>query len=202
MHAAGIYRTASSNCTADYVVSSYTPTLSTFTKLRSGWTPVPCTDLAGLLICEMAPDNRAAGHLPNAAEEIRVVRECFDIANARVLNTPAPHTSLSDLRILLDKTPAHILHLACHGIQDGNPLKSAIMLKDGDLTIEDIMRLSLPQAVLAVLSACQTAKGDKNMPDQAVHIAASMLFCGFKSVIGTMWYVNNHVCVYYSSYSS
>jgi CHAT domain-containing protein len=189
MHAAGIYRTESSICTADYVVSSYTPTLSSLTKLRSGWTPVPCTDLAGLLICETAPDNGAAGHLPHATEEVRVVHECFDKASARVLNTPAPHTSLSELRFLLDKTPAHILHLACHGIQDANPLKSAIVLRDGNLTIEDIMRLTLPHAVLAVLSACQTAKGDKNVPDQAVHIAASMLFCGFKSVIGTMWYV-------------
>jgi CHAT domain-containing protein len=42
-------------------------------------------------------------------------------------------------------------------------------------------------AVLAFLSACRTAQGDANAPDQAVHLAASMLFCGFWSVIGTMW---------------
>jgi CHAT domain-containing protein len=96
---------------------------------------------------------------------------------------------VSELRALLEDTPAHVLHLACHGIQDSNPLRSAIVLRDGKLTVEDIMRLSLPHAVLAFLSACQTAKGDKSAPDQAIHIAASMLFCGFKSVIGTMWYV-------------
>jgi CHAT domain-containing protein len=49
------------------------------------------------------------------------------------------------------------------------------------------MRLRLPHAVLAFLSACQTAQGSEKQPDQAVHLAASMLFCGFRSVVGTMW---------------
>ena len=57
------------------------------------------------------------------------------------------------------------------------------------LTISSLMELRLPNAVLAYLSACETAKGDKNQPDQAVHLAASMLFCGFRSVIATMWSV-------------
>jgi CHAT domain-containing protein len=118
------------------------------------------------------------------------VRKCFVSAQARVLNTPSAHTTLAQLRALLEGTPAHILHLACHGLQDSNPLKSAILLQDGRLTIEDIMQLNLTQAVLAFLSACQTAKGDRNAPDQAVHLAASMLFCGFRSVIGTMWCVS------------
>jgi hypothetical protein len=51
--------------------------------------------------------------------------------------------------------------------------------------------------MLAFLSACQTAKGDEDMPDQAVHLAASMLFCGFKSVIATMledFIVDEHRC--------
>jgi hypothetical protein len=117
------------------------------------------------------------------------VRQCFESAQARVLNAPSAHTTLAQLRALLEGTPAHVLHLACHGLQDSNPLKSAILLQDGRLTIEDIMQLNLTHAALAFLSACQTAKGDRNVPDQAVHLAASMLFCGFRSVIGTMWYV-------------
>jgi CHAT domain-containing protein len=95
--------------------------------------------------------------------------------------------SLSELRLLLSSTPAHILHLACHGIHASDPLSSALVLQDGSLTIQDIMDLHLPNSMLAVLSACQTAKGDRNAPDQAIHLAASMLFCGFRSVIGTMW---------------
>jgi CHAT domain-containing protein len=102
-------------------------------------------------------------------------------------------TTRAELLSLLENTPAHILHLACHGIQDADPLNSAIMLHDGQLTIENIMQLKLSQATVAYLSACQTAKGDQNAPDQAVHIAASMLFCGFRSVIGTLWCVVDFV---------
>jgi CHAT domain-containing protein len=112
----------------------------------------------------------------------------FRAAPARVLNTHSPHTSIADLRALLQDAPAHILHLACHGVQDVDPLSSAlVMLQDGRLTIEDMLQLDLPEAVLAYLSACQTAKGDRNTPDQAVHLAAFMLFCDFRSIVGTMW---------------
>jgi CHAT domain-containing protein len=187
IHAAGNYRDASPVCAADYVASSYIPTLSSLTKARACWEPIPRTQLGGLLVCEDSSNNERTRYLPEAAEEVNIVRACFESAKAQILNTPSAHTSLATLRSLLEETPAHILHLACHGIHDSDPLRSALVLQDGNLTIRDIMDLHLPNAVLAVLSACQTAKGDRNAPDQAVHLAASMLFCGFKSVIGTMW---------------
>jgi CHAT domain-containing protein len=68
-----------------------------------------------------------------------------------------------------------------------NPLESHFVLRDGPLSIEALMKVELPNAVFAFLSACETAKGDRDQPDQAVHLAASMLFCGFRSVIATMW---------------
>jgi CHAT domain-containing protein len=174
-------------CAADYITSSYVPTLSSLTKARASWKPIPRTQLAGLLISEDSSNSERARYLPKVAQEVHIVRECFESAHAQVLNAPSAHTSLSQLRSLLEGTTAHILHLACHGIHDPNPLRSGLVLQDGNLTIQDIMDLHLPNAVLAVLSACQTTKGDRNAPDQAIHLAASMLFCGFRSVIGTMW---------------
>jgi CHAT domain-containing protein len=84
---------------------------------------------------------------------------------------------------------ASIVHIACHGLQDtADPLQSAFYLSDSRrLTVSDLMELDLKHAQLAFLSACETAKGDKEQPDQAIHLAATMLFVGFKSVIGTMW---------------
>jgi hypothetical protein len=189
IHAAGNYDNAETTCAADFVVSSYIPTLSSLNRTRSHWKPISRHELGGLVICESASDSSLAAHLPNATEEVRVVRSCFDLAQASVLNQQSAHTSQSELRLLLEKTMAHILHVACHAVQNRDPLESGLVLQDGLLTIRDIMQLSLSQAVLAFLSACQTAKGDRNAPDQAVHLCASMLFCGFRSVIGTMWYV-------------
>jgi CHAT domain-containing protein len=83
---------------------------------------------------------------------------------------------------------ANIVHLACHGIQDRTEAtKSSFCLGDGRLTIAKLMELKLEKAFLAFLSACETAKGDAEQPDQAMHLAAAMLFTGFKSVIATMW---------------
>jgi CHAT domain-containing protein len=84
----------------------------------------------------------------------------------------------------------NIMHLACHGEQDSNnPLESGFWLRDGKLSVSQLMRLDLTNASLAFLSACETAMGDSAQPNQAVHLAATMLFVGFRSVIGTMWCV-------------
>ena len=41
---------------------------------------------------------------------------------------------------------------------------------------------------MAFLSACHTAAGDsKGTPDEVVHLAAALQFCGFRSVVGTLW---------------
>ncbi|THU78663.1 hypothetical protein K435DRAFT_886958 [Dendrothele bispora CBS 962.96] len=53
------------------------------------------------------------------------------------------------------------------------------------------MKLSLKNAELAVLSACETATGDENLPEEAVHLAAGMLAVGYPSVIATMWSIGD-----------
>jgi tetratricopeptide (TPR) repeat protein len=187
IHAAGKYSGNGQTSATNYVVSSYTPTLATLARARAQWRPIPFARLAGMMICETA-SGRA--RLNSVLDEVRIVEGCLKTAGASVLNTPSAHTSLTQMNSLpWTDTPPHIVHLACHGVQDPDPLKSAFLLEDGRLTIEDIMKFDMSSAVLGYLSACETAKGSKTQPDQAVHLAASMLFCGFRSVIGTMWSV-------------
>jgi CHAT domain-containing protein len=86
------------------------------------------------------------------------------------------------------------LHLACHGIQVPNePTKSAILLEDGHLTLEEIVKLDLPHAEFAFLSACQTTTGDERLSEEAVHIAGGMLLTGYRGVIGTMWSIQDEL---------
>jgi CHAT domain-containing protein len=83
---------------------------------------------------------------------------------------------------------SHFVHLACHGTQDpDNALDSGFHLNNGKLTVSKLMTLNLDKAWFAYLSACETAKGDEEQPDQVVHLAAAMLHAGFKSVVATMW---------------
>jgi CHAT domain-containing protein len=79
-------------------------------------------------------------------------------------------------------------HFACHGEQNTqNPLKSALLLQDGPLTVSQIMQEPMPNALLAFLSACETAMGDENLPDEAIHLGATLLFAGFRGIVATMW---------------
>jgi CHAT domain-containing protein len=40
---------------------------------------------------------------------------------------------------------------------------------------------------LTLRCVCETAKGDEITPDEAMHLAASLLFRGFRGVVATMW---------------
>jgi CHAT domain-containing protein len=81
-----------------------------------------------------------------------------------------------------------IAHFACHGKQHiKNPLKSALLLQDGQLQVSQIMEQSMLNGSLAFLSACETAMGDENLPDEVIHLGATLLFSGFSGVVATMW---------------
>ena len=83
------------------------------------------------------------------------------------------------------------IHLACHGTQARTAIESAFILHDGKLELSKLMSKHIPDAELAFLSACQTATGDTNLPQEAVHLAAGMLNAGYRSVVGTMWSIKD-----------
>ncbi|KAG2078748.1 hypothetical protein BDR04DRAFT_332461 [Suillus decipiens] len=86
------------------------------------------------------------------------------------------------------------VHLACHGKQDRTqPYDSHFFMRDGHLTLLDIMDRDIPHAEFVFLSACHTAAGDEETPDEVIHLAAGLQFSGFKSVIGTLWEVDDSV---------
>jgi CHAT domain-containing protein len=169
-------------------VSSYAPSLSALLRARKGFEPIPTHDLKALLIAES--QSPGFTRLTKVEGEVHHIASMVRSASATVLNDL--HET-STVQLVTGALPdAHILHLACHGRQTSDPLTSHFALRDGPLSIDTLMRLNLPHAAFAFLSACETAKGDKNQPDQVVHLAASLLFCGFRSIIATMWYVGNH----------
>jgi CHAT domain-containing protein len=131
------------------------------------------------------PNNRKL-NLPYALEELSVIKKSVPDDNVVVLGTePEP---LSPKMVLDNLVDTSIVHFACHGKQSlDNPLKSCLILSGGDLELSQIIQQRMPNARLAFLSACETAMGDKKLPDETMHIAASMLFAGFPSVVGTMW---------------
>ncbi|KAJ6461801.1 CHAT domain-containing protein [Mycena sanguinolenta] len=85
------------------------------------------------------------------------------------------------------------VHFACHGVQSTSPTESALLLAGRSrLTLSNIINLSLPNADLAFLSACQTDTGSKELQDESVHLAAGMLLAGYRGVIGMMWSIGDN----------
>ncbi|TFK18344.1 mucin-like protein 1 [Coprinopsis marcescibilis] len=84
-------------------------------------------------------------------------------------------------------------HFGCHGTQHPSyPLDSALVLSGGHLTMKRIIqKCQASNGSLAYLSACQTAKSDEDRPDEALTLAATMMFAGFKGVVGTMWSISD-----------
>jgi hypothetical protein len=81
---------------------------------------------------------------------------------------------------------------ACHGLPDRKkPFESAFALYDGHFTIQRIIECDLKNPEFAYLSACHTTVGDEESLDEVIHLASAMQFAGFRSVIGTMWAVDD-----------
>ncbi|KAG1729054.1 CHAT domain-containing protein [Suillus occidentalis] len=64
-------------------------------------------------------------------------------------------------------------------------------MRDQPLSLLDITQMDLSRHEFAFLSACETAVGVPTTPDEVIHLAAGLQFAGVKSVVGTLWKVND-----------
>jgi hypothetical protein len=125
--------------------------------------------------------------LPFVGAEIDAIRAVAIQTGANLTDVITSPSSVAAVTAALPE--ANIVHFACHGLSDPeNALGSGFCLHDGLLSIARIMRLQLKDAFFAFMCACDTTKGDTKARSQAIHLGAAMLFAGYKSVIGTLWY--------------
>jgi CHAT domain-containing protein len=154
---------------------------------NAGDTHLTHQDLSISLVGEEVADDSDLPAIPEVGIELQVISSLAKSHKIRVMHQQKGSTTISSTSVALQA--ANIVHLACHGIQDDvDATQSGFYLGDGRLTISHLMDLHIKEGFLAFLSACETAKGCKEQPDQAMHLAAAMLFSGFKSVIATLWY--------------
>ncbi|CAG8625915.1 16737_t:CDS:2, partial [Acaulospora colombiana] len=170
---------------ADYAISSYTPSLS---ALLDPPDIAPSSNFQLLTVIE--PSAPGASYIPNTEKELENIRHHFEDQDIVVFAA----SEATKKEVMKEMKNCHWLHLACHGIQNPiDPTKSALLLRDGHLTLEDITRLDLPHAEFAFLSACQTTTGDEKLSEEAVHIAGGMLLAGYRSVVATMWSIRDEL---------
>lgn len=157
-------------------ISSYTPTLASLIRARSQISK-PESALNLLLVSQ--PDDT----IPSVFKE------------AEILNGFGRQIDLysgqdADKQSVLEGLQSHSwVHFACHGHLEDQPFNSWFQLDKGEhLTVLDLTKAQLPNAEFAFLSACHSAAGNiYGTPDESIHLAGALQFCGFKSIIGTLW---------------
>jgi CHAT domain-containing protein len=166
-------------------MSSYTLTLSALLQR-----PNPAITSDFRLLAVIQPSAPGVFSIPSTRVELDCLQKRLSGREHIVLEGPEG----TKRHVMREMKDCNWLHLACHGMQKPyEPTKSALILEDGHLTLEEIIKLNLPKAEFAFLSACQTTTGDEKLPEEAVHIAGGMLLTGYRGVVATMWSIQDEL---------
>lgn len=127
------------------------------------------------------PDERA----PKILDEVRTVARILPNSSLLV-GAEATRESLSRLA-----DGCRFVHIATHGLyRKDNPMFSALQLGDARLSLLDLYDLEM-KVDLAVLSGCGTGLSDVQGSDELVGLTRGLLFAGARSVMATLWDVND-----------
>lgn len=140
------------------------------------------------------PDMRF-GPLPEAEKEVKTLARLYGAANSQILIG-------SEAREEAVKTEApkyKVLHFATHGLLDNrNPMFSYLTLaqttddpnEDGLLEAREIINMDL-HANLAVLSACQTARGWVGAGEGVIGMSWALFVAGVPTTVASQWNVDS-----------
>jgi tetratricopeptide (TPR) repeat protein len=171
---------------SDRWVCSYTPTLRALIEARTR--AARTAGAPGRMLAVALPETPGLSELPQAGMEVEQVTRFAPGATVLTGRRATRARLLADL-------PGHsFLHFAGHGLQNPNDLASGALYtydhqEEGPITLSDLAQLRLTDARLAFLSACEAAVGSYDAPDEAIHLAGSLLAAGFTHVIATQWTV-------------
>jgi CHAT domain-containing protein len=163
----------------DLYICSYTPTLSALIQSRHHNTGSRSLNRPSILLVAQ-PDSS----IPTVGGEIQAVQALDTEVTNLISEAATPDT-------VIDGFHHHgFVHFAYHGtLEAGKPFESGFELHgNARLTLLEIVRANLPAAEFAFLSACHTAEmTEGSVVDEGLHLAAAIQYCGFRSVVGTMW---------------
>jgi len=180
LHAAGPYQPKQKNL-PDIYTSSYIPTVSSLITARSNM--IVQSIVPKLLF--MGPPGDGLANVRDEIDNVGQLLGDFGVGVTVIAGADASREA-----VLHGLQQHSWTHFACHGHpgDNGQPFHASFQLHGGiRLTLLDLIQAKLPNAELAFLSACHSAAGDASTPDETIHLAAALQFCGFRSVVGTLW---------------
>jgi len=131
--------------------------------------------------------------LPQAEQEVKAIGQIYGAGASTILIGNAAREET--FKAKASQYP--VLHFAAHGVLDDvNPLYSRILLatesdsEDGFLEAREIMKLDL-HADLAVLSACQTARGYVGAGEGLIGMSWALFIAGTSTTVASQWKVDS-----------
>lgn len=195
LHAAGHHLRRSGETTLDRVISSYATSVKAIlhTRRRGDLKEIESLDLLAVAM------EQTEGQTPlvHASREVDTVVNILESMKVKC-NRPQEYKG----NVLSAMGNCQIFHFAGHGeAHPTNPLQSSLLLKDwqdGPLTVASLLETNLGSnpPFLAYLSACGTGQIlDNKSIDESIHLTNAFQLAGFRHVIGTLWSVDDEVCV-------
>lgn len=134
------------------------------------------------------------GPLPEAEREVNKLGELYGRNHSSVLIG----TEAEEEQIKQNSQQYRILHLATHGVFDNaSPLYSYLVFakskgssEDGLLEAREIMNLNF-RAKLAVLSACETARGTVGSGEGVIGLSWALFVAGVPGIVVSQWKVDS-----------
>jgi CHAT domain-containing protein/Tfp pilus assembly protein PilF len=131
--------------------------------------------------------------LPSAEEEVKALGRLYGPARSKIYIG----SQAREDRVKTEAPQAAVLHFATHGIlNDASPMYSHLLLARGDknedglLEAWELMELDL-QADLAVLSACETARGRLGAGEGVIGLSWAMFVAGVPAILVSQWKVGS-----------
>ncbi|OKH41290.1 hypothetical protein FACHB389_05550 [Nostoc calcicola FACHB-389] len=133
----------------------------------------------------------ATEDLPYASWEGEQLATLYNIPNNQRLKG-SQEASVSNYRQLIQKV--QVIHSSHHARSRlDNPLESVLILGDGCITLSQLLTPSwrTPQLEDVFLSCCETGLGVVEITDDILTLSTGFLCAGAKSVISTLWAVDD-----------
>ena len=200
IHAAGDYsiEPRSGGSVLDRAISSYSTSIKALVHNRNEFAQPRSRDSGNKSVTLVAMRHTPQlSSLKFAVEEVDQV-EALCKSMGLQTNRPVPVGK----HVISALEECDIFHFAGHGLTDyGDPSKSCLLLEDwknNPLTVARLFETNLysKKPFLAFLSACGTGRVRQDShADEGLHLISGCQLAGFRHVIGTLWEVNDKMCV-------
>jgi CHAT domain-containing protein len=174
-----------------YLIEKYSVAIAPSLQLAQLQTTV--SDSQDLLLAGLSESRQGFTSLPGVKKEIEQIQPLF--ASSVLLNS---NFTQANFDRFTNQTPFRVVHLATHGQFSSNAEDTYVLTWDDRINIEELNRLlrgdskQLRPIDLLVLSACQTATGDRLA---TLGLAGIAVRAGARSTVASLWAVNDSATV-------